>query len=95
MVLDGLVVSSNGGEGDTNCAGSFHSSKVSLAMSPARHHGYHGITVVAQADTDEPRPDKNGECQSRPGKSVKRPYRLRYDGSRYAVPATLKVLGPP
>jgi hypothetical protein len=94
MVLDGLVVADHGGEGDTNCAGSFHSSQVSLAMSAASHHGYHDITVVERADTDEPSPDKNGECQSHPGKSVKRTYRLRYDGSRYLVPTTLKALGP-
>jgi hypothetical protein len=94
MVLDGLVVAGNGGEGDTNCAGSFHSSQVSLAMSAARHHGYHDITVIERTDTDKPSPDKNGECQSHPGKSVSQTYRLRYDGSRYAVPAELKVLGP-
>ncbi|WP_027165186.1 hypothetical protein [Mesorhizobium sp. WSM3224] len=95
MVLDGLVVAGNGGEGDTNCAGSFHTSQVSLAMSPAKHHGYHDITVVERMDTDNPLPDNNGECQSHPGKSVKRTYRLRYDGSRYAYPAALKALEPP
>ena len=94
LVLDGLVVADNGGEGDTNCAGSFHTSQVSLAMSSAKHHGYHDITVVQRTDTDNPLPDKNGECQSHPGKSVKRSYRLRYDGSRYPVPAALKALGP-
>ena len=94
LVLDGLVVADNGGEGDTNCAGSFHTSQVSLAMSSAKHHGYHDITVVQRTDTDNPLPDKNGECQSHPGKSVKQTYRLRYDGSRYPVPAALKALGP-
>ena len=83
LVLDGIVVAGFGGEGDTNCAGSFHSSRVSLAMSPARHHGYHDITVVERKDTDDPSADKDGECQSHPGKSVSRTYRLRYDGSRY------------
>ncbi|WP_245455974.1 hypothetical protein [Mesorhizobium sp. M7A.F.Ca.US.008.03.1.1] len=95
MVLDGLVVAGNGGEGDSNCAGSFHSSQVSLAMSRASHHGYHDITAVERIDTDEPSVDKDGECQSHPGKSVTRTYRLRYDGSRYPVPEPLKALGPP
>ncbi|ESZ27931.1 hypothetical protein [Mesorhizobium sp. L2C084A000] len=94
MVLDGLVVGGNGGEGDTNCAGYFHTSRVSLAMSPAKHHGYHDITVVEQMDTDNPLPDKDGECQSHPGKSVSQTYRLRYDGSRYTAPAGLKALEP-
>lgn len=94
LVLDGLVVEGNGGDGDANCAGSFHSSQVSLAMNPARHHGYHDITVVERTDTDDPSLDTQGECQSHPGKSVKRTYRLRYDGSRYPVPAALKVMGP-
>ncbi|TGQ34719.1 hypothetical protein EN859_024895 [Mesorhizobium sp. M00.F.Ca.ET.216.01.1.1] len=94
VVLDGLAVAGNGGESDTNCAGFFHSSEVSLAMSPVSHHGYHDITVVERRDTDEPSLDNKGECQSHPGKSVNRTYRLRYDGSRYQVPAALKALGP-
>ncbi|BAV45690.1 hypothetical protein MesoLj113a_42230 [Mesorhizobium sp. 113-1-2] len=94
-VLDGLAVAGFGGEGDTNCAGSFHSSQVSLAMSPTIHRGYHDIIVVERKDTDEPAPDKDGECQSHPGKSVSRTYWLRYDGSRYPVPAALKAMDPP
>ncbi|MEO5760324.1 MAG: hypothetical protein ABIQ51_26110 [Mesorhizobium sp.] len=94
IVLDGLVVAGNGGEGDANCAGSFHSSQASLTMSPTRHHGYHDITVAERMDTDKPLPDKNGECQSHPGKPVKRTYRLRYDGSHYLAPAALKALEP-
>ncbi|WP_322414295.1 PA3715 family protein [Mesorhizobium huakuii] len=94
-VLDGLAVAGHGGEGDTNCAGSFHSSQVSLAMSPTIHRGYHDIIAVERQDTDEPLPDKDGECQSHPGKSVSRTYRLRYDGSRYPVPAALKAIDPP
>ncbi|MES0033302.1 hypothetical protein [Mesorhizobium sp. M0040] len=93
VVLDGLVVAGTGGEGDASCAGSFHSSQVRLTMSPARHHGYHDIIAVERTDTDNPSPDQNGECQSHPGKPVKRTYRMRYDGSRYAVPAALKVMG--
>jgi hypothetical protein len=94
MVLDGVAVAGNGGEGDANCAGSFHSSEVSLAMGSASHHGYHDIIAVERTSTDEPAPDKNGECQSHPGKSMKRTYRLRYDGSRYPVPGTLQAMQP-
>ncbi|MER8675544.1 MULTISPECIES: hypothetical protein [unclassified Mesorhizobium] len=94
LVLDGIIVAGFGGEGDTNCAGSFQSSRVSLAMSPARHHGYHDITVFERLDTDNPSVDKNGECQSHPGRSMKRTYRLRYDGSRYQFPAGLKSMEP-
>ncbi|MER9757139.1 hypothetical protein NKJ46_27585 [Mesorhizobium sp. M0166] len=93
VVLDGLVVAGSGGDSDGSCAGFFHSSQVSLAISPASHHGYHDITAVERTNTDNPFPDQNGECQSHPGKAVKRTYRLRYDGSRYAVPAALKVMG--
>ncbi|MER9133420.1 hypothetical protein [Mesorhizobium sp. M0768] len=93
MVLDGLVVAGSGGDSDGSCAGYFHSSQVSLAMSPASHQGYHDITAVEQTNTDSPSPDQNGECHSHPGKPVKRTNRLRYDGSRYAVPAALKVMG--
>ncbi|MFD2056408.1 hypothetical protein ACFSQT_26035 [Mesorhizobium calcicola] len=94
LVLGGLAVAGNGGDGDASCAGSFHSSQVSLAMNPASHHGYHDIIAVERANTDEPAPDKDGECQSHPGKPMKRTYRLRYDGSRYPVPAALKAMEP-
>ncbi|MER9890696.1 hypothetical protein NKJ40_01115 [Mesorhizobium sp. M0119] len=93
VVLDGLVVAGSGGDSDGSCAESFHSSQVSLAMSPASHHGYHDIAAVERTDTDNPSPDQDGECQSHPGKPVKRTYRLRYDGNRYPVPAALKVMG--
>jgi hypothetical protein len=93
VVLDGLVVAGFGGEGDANCAGSFQSTQASLTMSPVSHHGYHDITVVERTDTDNPSPDKDGECQSHPGKPVNRTYRLRYDGSLYPVPEALKVMG--
>ncbi|TSE11748.1 hypothetical protein C1D09_012805, partial [Mesorhizobium intechi] len=66
-VLDGLAVAGHGGEGDASCAGSFHSSQVGLAMSPTVHRGYHDIIAVERLDTDEPLPDKDGECQSHPG----------------------------
>ncbi|MER8399971.1 hypothetical protein [Mesorhizobium sp. M1348] len=93
VVLDGLVVAGSGGDSDGSCAGSFRSSQVSLAIGPASHQGYHDITAIERTSTDNPSPDQNGECQSHPGKPVKRTYRLRYDGSRYAVPAALKVMG--
>ncbi|MER8473865.1 hypothetical protein NKH23_31670 [Mesorhizobium sp. M1328] len=93
VVLDGLVVAGSGGDSDGSCAESFHSSQVSLAMSPASHQGYHDITAVERSTTDNPSPDQNGECQSHPSKPVKRTYRVRYDGSRYAVPVALKVMG--
>lgn len=93
VALDGLVVAGSGGDSDGSCAGYFHSSQVSLAINPASHHGYHDITAVERTNTDNPSPDQNGECQSHPGKPVKRTYRMRYDGSRYPVPAALKVMG--
>jgi hypothetical protein len=94
IVLDGFAVAGNGGEGDTNCAGSFHSSQVTLAMGRARHHGYRDIIAVERTDTDNPSPDANGECQSHPGKSTSHTYRLRYDGKRYPVPAEVRALEP-
>jgi len=94
LVLDGLVVDSYGGEGDASCAGSFHSSKASLSMGSASHQGYRDITVRERRDMDEPALDEKGECQPHPGKPVNRTYRLRYDGSRYPVPAALKALEP-
>ena len=76
----------------TPIAGSFHSSQVSLTMSPTIHRGYRDIHLAERNDTYEPSVDKNGECQSHPGKPVNKSYRLRYDGSRYPVPEALKML---
>ncbi|TGQ69244.1 MAG: hypothetical protein E5V49_09280 [Mesorhizobium sp.] len=92
VVLDGLVVTDDGGEGDANCAGSFQSNRVSLTMGPTSHHGYRDILLAERKDTDEPSVDKNGECQSHPGKPVNKTYGLRYDGSHYPVPEALKIL---
>lgn len=94
VVLAGMIVAGSGGEGDTSCAGSFHSTQVTLTMGRAIHHGYHDIHVVERSDTDNPFPDANGECQSHPGKSTGHTYRLRYDGNRYPVPAALNALEP-
>jgi hypothetical protein len=94
IVLDGFAVSGTGGEGDMNCAGSFHSSQVTLTMGRARHHGYRDIIAVERTDTDNPSPDANGECQSHPGRSTSQTYRLRYDGKHYPVPAEAKALEP-
>ncbi len=94
VVLDGLAVSGSGGEGDANCAGSFHSSEVSLSIGPASQHGYRDITAVERTDTDTPALDATGECQSHPGKPVTKTYRLRHDGSHYPVPEALKALAP-
>lgn len=91
-VVDGLVVAGYRGEGDASCAGSFYSNRVSLTMSTTSHRGYRDIHLAERNDTDEPSVDKNGECQSHPGKPVNKSYRLRYDGSRYPVPEALKML---
>ena len=58
LVLGGLAVAGHGGEGDASCAGSFHSSQVSLAMGAASHHGYHDIQRSSRRIPTNPCPTR-------------------------------------
>lgn len=90
-VLNGIVVDTNGGEWDTNCAGSFSQTKRTLAMASAAHNGYADITITEAKSSSTNVVDKAGECQSHDAKPLRTTYRLAHDGKQYVVP---KVLAP-
>ena len=90
-VLNGIVVDTNGGEWDTNCAGSFSQTKRTLAMASAAHNGYADITITEAKSSSTNVVDKAGECQSHDAKPQRTTYRLAHDGKQYVVP---KVLAP-
>lgn len=90
-VLDGIVTHSNGGEWDTNCAGTFDGADRTLAMDSAMHNGYADIRITEKSSSDVSVVGKDGQCDSKTDSS-KQTYRLSYDGKNYPVP---KVLRPP
>ncbi|WP_439892664.1 hypothetical protein ACS7SF_09275 [Ralstonia sp. 25C] len=91
-VLNGIVVDSNGGEWDTNCAGTFSQTKRTLGMASATHNGYANITVTETTSSSTNVVDKAGECQSRDAKPQRTTYRLAYDGKQYVVPKAMAPL---
>lgn len=88
-ILDAIRVESGGGEWDTNCAGAFLAEKRTLAISSQTHHGVADIVVTTRA-SDRITAEHNGQCEdvetARPTTSD----RLRFDGTRYSVPETLR-----
>ncbi len=91
-VLDGITVSDNHGEWDTNCAGTFDESSRTLSMQSTAHHGYADILVSETSSTTVASVAANGECVEKRDGPKKSTLRLTYDGKEYAVPEDLKSL---
>ncbi|BDU20820.1 hypothetical protein DYGSA30_22770 [Dyella sp. GSA-30] len=91
-VLDGIVTHRNGGEWDTNCAGTFEGADRTLAMDSATHNGYADIRVTEKSSSDVSVAGKDGQCDSKTDND-KQTYRLSYDGKSYLVPKALRPLG--
>ncbi|HWU75669.1 MAG TPA: hypothetical protein VN043_04140 [Rhodanobacter sp.] len=91
-VLDGLVTAQDGGEWDGECAGDFSSTSRTLSMDGQAHHGYHDITVNSRKEASSSTLDKQGNCVDGPRAVSSQQARLRFDGTRYEVPAPLKPL---
>ena len=91
-VLDGIVTRKNGGEWDTQCAGTFDETHRTLAMDAATHNGYADILVTEKSSSTTASVGKNGDCQQKISKQDQPAYRLSYDGKTYPVPKALKPL---
>jgi hypothetical protein len=91
-VLDGIVISKNGGEWDTQCAGTFDETHRTLAMDKATHNGYTDILVTEKSSSTKASVGKNGDCEQKISKQDQPAYRLSYDGKTYPVPKALKPL---
>lgn len=91
-VLDGLVVSQNGGEWDTNCAGEFQSSESKLSMSSNKTLGYADITVIETSSTKTSFAEKDNECKDKTVTNKPQTLRLVYDGERYPIPEDRRAL---
>ena len=91
-VLDGIVTRKNGGEWDTQCAGTFDETRRTLAMDAATHNGYANILVTERSFSTTASVDKQGDCQQRISKRDQPAYRLSYNGNTYPVPKALRPL---
>lgn len=87
-VLDNLIVSSNQGEWDTNCAGEFHTTERTLSMAPSARNAIADIVVDETSTTTISTPGKDGACVDTKTAGSKN-YRLRYETSVYRVPEGL------
>ncbi|MET0171372.1 MAG: hypothetical protein ABW206_03115 [Agrobacterium vaccinii] len=85
-VLDGLVVSQNAGEWDTNCAGEFQSSESTLSISSNKTHGYSDIAVIETKSTKTSFVEKDNDCKDKTVTSKPQTLRLVYDGEQYPIP---------
>jgi hypothetical protein len=92
-VLDGIVTHRNGGEWDTDCAGTFDGADRSLAMDSAMHNGYADIRMTEKSSSNVSVVGKDGQCEDKPDTGKKQIYRLGYDGKSYPVPKALRPLG--
>ncbi|WP_421361815.1 hypothetical protein [Agrobacterium rosae] len=85
-VLDGMIVSKNTGEWDTNCAGEFQSSESTLSMASTRTHDYADISVVDTGSTKTNFVGKDNSCEDKTVTSKPQTLRLVYDGEQYPIP---------
>jgi len=88
-VMEKLVVGTNGGEWDTNCAGEFWETRRTLEMASTSSHGYVDLIVRSVASGSKST-RKGEECENIPSTGKTALTTLRYDGNQYVVPNELK-----
>lgn len=88
-VLDNIVISSNQGEWDTNCAGEFHTTERILSMAPSAGNAISDIIVEETSTTTISVSGTDGTCTDT-GVTNSNAYRLRYEASAYRVPKELR-----
>jgi hypothetical protein len=87
-VLDNIVVSSNRGEWDTNCAGEFENVERTLSMKPSPQSAVADIEVSEKTTKTVSVAGKGGACLDNE-RGTTATHRLRYDASAYSVPKAL------
>ena len=86
QVLDGMIVSENTGEWDTNCAGEFQSKQTTLSMATNKTHGFAEIKTVETRSTKTSFVEKDQDCKDTTVTSKPQTLRLIYDGEHYPIP---------
>jgi hypothetical protein len=89
-ILDGFVVSMDHGENEDGCTVEDENNVVTLAMDGAVRNGFRGIIATRRHSVDRSRPDKNGECITKPGRKTSKVFSLSYDGKQYGLPKALR-----
>lgn len=90
-VLNGLAVSSDHGDWDTQCTGTFSNQSAVLSMSKASTNGFADIDVRG-AKEDREDFGNSQQCQTKSDKHSSFSAHLHYDGHKYAVPKDLAAL---
>ncbi len=91
-VLDGMIVSKNTGEWDTNCAGEFQSTQTTLSIGQTTSHGKSDIIAIETGSTTTSAPGKDGVCNDTIVKSKPQKLRLVYDGQQYPIPGDRRAI---
>jgi len=91
MVLDGLIAYSYGGEWDTNCAGEFTKSSVSLAVGGRAANGFRDLHATESYVTSRSALQK-GDCVEKLQDRGRTTHTLTFDGLRYRIPETLRAM---
>lgn len=92
MVLGGLVVNRSSGEWDTNCAGKFNESAVSLAIGKGQSKGYRDLVANEARSTSHGAVQQGGGCTERTMQDGTTRHTLRFDGKRYRIPERLRSM---
>ncbi|WGS52167.1 hypothetical protein LFL96_28615 [Paraburkholderia sp. D15] len=88
-VLGDMVVSSNSGEWDDNCAGSFSTVARTLAVGPANASGY-ATLKVGETSKDSVSKKTRSDCKTTESAPKRTSTMLNYSGSAYNVPKAMK-----
>jgi len=89
-LLDQLVIASDGGERDGDCAGTFSTSRGVLVVAAARHAGLADL-VLRRTEADHPHHLDHDLCHEET-QQRQLTTTLRFDGQSYEIPADLKAL---
>lgn len=88
-VVSDLTMSTRSGDWDGNCAGTFTDISRTLSFAPSASNGYANL-LVTEKKIDSVNKRSGADCSTRKKPLVRNIYSLKYDGSQYVVPATLK-----
>lgn len=90
-ITDPIVMQSNGGEWDTNCAGEFQQHSRTLEVGPPPAQGWATLYLRERGDYTEQREDAGGNCsETRTSLPAKR-YTLTPQDQHYALPDAVKA----
>ncbi|UHS60660.1 hypothetical protein HRR99_03560 [Agrobacterium vaccinii] len=91
-VLDGMIVSKNTGEWDTNCAGEFQSVQTTLSIGQTASQGHLDIIATETGSTTTSALGKDGDCNDTVVTSKPQKLKLVYNGQQYPIPEDRRAI---